>query len=201
MLDIDAIDASRPRAPIREASDADLIESIADGDRQAMQTFFLRHRTGVFQFAMRIARNPSVADEVANDVFLDVWRKASRFESRSRVLTWLLAITRNKALSALRQRPTEAIDQDIAEKVVDTDDDPEAAICKLENNSVVRECLIQLSPAHRAIIDLIYFQERSIGEVAQMVEVPVNTVKSQMFYARKRLEGLLIEKGINQVWH
>jgi RNA polymerase sigma-70 factor (ECF subfamily) len=201
MLDIIESEATRRQpAAIPNTSDDDLIESIAAGDRQAMQTLFVKHKADVLRFATRIVRNPSVAAEVTNEVFLDVWRKAGEFESRSRVSTWLFAITRNKALDALR-RQTEALEQDLAEAIVDEADDPEAAIHKKESSGIVRECLSQLSPAHRTIIDLIYFQERSIGEVAKMSQLPENTVKTRMFYARKRMEGLLIDKGIDRSWH
>jgi RNA polymerase sigma-70 factor (ECF subfamily) len=201
MLDIIESGATRRQpAAIQNTPDEDLIESIAAGDRQAMQTLFVRHEADVLRFATRIVRNPSVAAEVTNEVFLDVWRKADEFESRARVSTWLLAITRNKAIDALR-RQTEVLEPDVAEAIVDAADDPEAAMHKKERSGIVHECLTQLSPAHRTIIDLIYFQERSIGEVAKMSQVPENTVKTRVFYARKRMEGLLLDKGVDRSWH
>jgi RNA polymerase sigma-70 factor (ECF subfamily) len=199
MLNTIAVDAaSRKPAAARKTSDEQLIESVAEGDRRAMQALFTRHRTSVLRFAMRIVGNRSIAEEVANEVFQEVWHKADRFQSRSQVLTWLLAITRHKALDTRRQPSSETLDQGFAETIVDEADDPETAMYKNESNGIVRECLTRLSPAHRTIIDLIYLQERSIGEVARMIQVPESTVKTRMFYARKRMEGLLIDKGIDR---
>ncbi|TMJ38772.1 MAG: sigma-70 family RNA polymerase sigma factor, partial [Alphaproteobacteria bacterium] len=84
--------------------DAALIRSIAAGDKHAMQILFARHNVQVFQFLLRFVGDKSAAEDLVSDVFLDVWRQASRFQARSQVSTWLLAIARNKALSALRRR-------------------------------------------------------------------------------------------------
>jgi len=193
--------AGRPAAAIRSTSDESLIASIAKGDRDAMEVFYLRHKTKVLRCAMRFVRNPSAAEEVMSDVFQHVWRRAGDFKSRSRVSTWLLAIARNKALDIRCQRSTEPLDQDFADTLVDTADDPEATMYKKENYGIVHECLTHLSPAHRTIIDLIYLQEKPIGEVARLIRVPENTVKTRMFYARQRMKGLLVDKGIDRSWH
>ena len=84
---------------------------------------------------------------------------------------------------------------------MDTSDDPETTMHKKESYGFVRECLTQLSPAHRTIIDLIYLQEKPIGEVARLIQVPENTVKTRMFYARQRMKGLLVDKGVDRSWH
>jgi RNA polymerase sigma-70 factor, ECF subfamily len=200
MLNIINSDATnRQQAALRATTDEDLIESIAEGDRRAMDILFSRHKGAVLRFATRIVRDLSIAEDVVNEVFFDVWRKADRFEARSQVLTWLLAIARNKAIEALRRRTTETLDEDFVEAIEDTADDPEAAMRKKQDSEIVRECLSQLSADHRDIIDLIYFHERTIGEAAEMIRVPQNTVKTRMFYARKRLSELLANKDIHAV--
>jgi RNA polymerase sigma-70 factor (ECF subfamily) len=138
---------------------------------------------------------------VVSEVFHDVWRKAGYFESRSQVSTWLLAITRNKALNIRSRRSAEPLDEDFAESIEDEADGPEATMVGKENHGIVHECLTHLSPAHRTIIDLIYLQEKPIGEVAKLIQVPENTVKTRMFYARQRMKGLLVDKGVDRSWH
>jgi RNA polymerase sigma-70 factor (ECF subfamily) len=147
-------------------------------------------------------RDPSVAEDVVSEVFFDVWRKANGFEARSQVATWLLGIARNKATAALRHRRhrTETLDENFVETIADTSDNPEAAMRKTEDNEMIHECLSQLSPVHRDVIDLIYFDGRTIGEAAEMIRVPQNTVKTRMFYARKRLSALLATKNIHTTY-
>jgi RNA polymerase sigma-70 factor (ECF subfamily) len=191
----------RPQAAARDTSDDALIKSIAKGDQDAMEVFYLRHKAKVVRCAMRFVRSAPAAEEVVSDVFHYVWYKAGDFKSHSQVSTWLLAIARNKALDVRGKRSAEPLDQDLADTLVDETDDPEATMQRKESRGIVHECLGYLSPAHRTIIDLIYLQEKPIGEVAKLIQVPENTVKTRMFYARQRMKGLLVEKGLNQSWH
>src|SRR3954449_6232891 len=89
------------------SSDESLIKRIAGGDKLAMQVLYTRHHVRVFRFVVRLVHDESMAEDLISEVFLDVWRQANRFEGRSQVSTWLLAMARNKALSALRRRSTE----------------------------------------------------------------------------------------------
>jgi RNA polymerase sigma-70 factor (ECF subfamily) len=133
-------------------------------------------------------------------VFLDVWRQAGRFEGRSSASTWLLAIARFKALSALRRRPDQELDEDKAAAVEDPGDDPEVSIQKKDKGAVLRQCLTALSPEHREIVDLVYYHEQSVEDVARIVGIPENTVKTRLFYARKRLSELLKAAGVDRGW-
>ena len=181
-------------------SDEVLIGRIAKGDRLAMQVLFARHHVRVYRFVLRLVGNPSVAEDLISEVFLDVWRQADRFEGRSAVSTWMLAIARFKALSALRKKPDQELDDETAETIEDTSDNPEVALAKKDKGKVLRQCLSKLSPEHREIIDLVYYHEKSIEEVAEIVKIPENTVKTRMFYARKRLGELLKAAGVERGW-
>jgi RNA polymerase sigma-70 factor, ECF subfamily len=185
---------------MQSTSDDVLIGRIANGDRLAMQVLFARHHVRVFRFVLRLVRDESVAEDLISEVFLDVWRQAGRFEGRSQVSTWLLAIARFKALSALRRRPDEELDDETAEAIEDPSDDPEVSLDKKDKSAAIRKCLEKLSAEHREIIDLVYYHEKSVEEVAQIVGIPENTVKTRMFYARKRLAELLKAAGIERGW-
>jgi RNA polymerase sigma-70 factor, ECF subfamily len=191
---------SRPLSANQATSDEVLIGRIAKGDRLAMQVLFARHHVRVYRFVLRLVGNPSVAEDLISEVFLDVWRQADRFEGRSAVSTWMLAIARFKALSALRKKPDQELDDEAAEAIEDTSDNPEVALAKKDKGAVLRQCLAKLSPEHREIIDLVYYHEKSIEEVAQIVKIPENTVKTRMFYARKKLAELLQAAGIERGW-
>ncbi len=185
---------------MQTASDEVLIRRIADGDRLAMQVLFARHHVRVYRFVLRLVNDASVAEDTISEVFLDVWRQAGRFEGRSAVSTWLLSIARFKALSVLRKRTDEELDEDAAAAIPDTADTPEISLQKKDKSAVLRECLTSLTPEHREIIDLVYYHEKSVEEAAQIIGIPENTVKTRMFYARKRLSELLKEAGLDRGW-
>ena len=139
------------RAPVQETSDEALIELIADGDRRPMQVLYARHNVRVYRFIVRLTGNPSLAEELVSEVFLDVWRQAKGFEARSALSTWLLAIARYKALSAMRRRTDEHLDDQMAASIEDTSDDPETVVQTKDRNTLVQTCLRALSPAHREV--------------------------------------------------
>jgi RNA polymerase sigma-70 factor (ECF subfamily) len=186
--------------PMQTTSDEVLIGRIANGDRLAMQVLFARHHVPVYRFVLRIVRNEATAEDVISEVFLDVWRQAGKFEGRSAVSTWLLSIARFKALSVLRRRPEVELDEEKAGAIEDHADDPEVALAKKDKGAALRQCLSKLSIEHREIVDLVYYHEKSVEEVARIVGIPEATVKTRMFYARKKLSELLKERGIDRGW-
>jgi RNA polymerase sigma-70 factor (ECF subfamily) len=111
----------------------------------------------------------------------------------------MLAIARNnyKALSALRRRSDEQLDEDDATAIADPADDAETTVDKQDRSALVQHCLSQLSTLHREVLDLVYYHEKSVDEVAEIVGAPVNTVKTRMFYARKRMQTLLGAAGLD----
>jgi RNA polymerase sigma-70 factor, ECF subfamily len=173
------------------SSDEMLIVRIAGGDRLAMQTLFARHRTAVYRWLLRLVGNEATAEDLLSDVFLDVWRQADRFQARSSVSTWLMAIARFKALSARRVRKDAELDETIEATVADSADDPEVMLEKKSRDALVRKAVTTLSPEHREIIDLVYYHEKSVDECAQILGVPSGTVKTRMFYARRKLAEMV----------
>src|SRR3984885_2301372 len=111
-------------------SDEMLLESIAEGSRTAMHILYSRHNVRVFRFVLRIVRDTTMAEDLTSQVFLDVWRTADQFEGRSQVSTWLLSIARFKALTALRQRKYEDIDQEDVLAIADRANHPKAHLAR-----------------------------------------------------------------------
>jgi RNA polymerase sigma-70 factor (ECF subfamily) len=171
--------------------DQTLIEAIAGGSQVAMRTLYDRHSTRVYRFLLRIVCNAARAEELLSEVFTDVWNQAGRFEGRSQVSTWILSIARFTALSAIRKRDEATLDETTMELLEDGADTPEEALLKEDRSAQVRRCLAQMSREHREVIDLVYYHEKSVEEIADIVGVPKNTVKTRMFYARRRLAQLL----------
>jgi RNA polymerase sigma-70 factor (ECF subfamily) len=185
------------RFVVADASDEMLLKHVAEGDKAAMHIMFARHRKRVSRFIQGIVRNPAIVDDIVSQVFLDVWRSASRFENRSRVSTWLLSIARFKAAVSLRERRHETIDSCDMLGIADDADTPEAALDRKEASGMLKACIARLSPAHREIIDLFYYREMSVSEMSEIVGIPHATVKSRIFYARKKLARILVSAGFD----
>jgi len=190
--------AARYGKAAQARADAALVGRVARRDKEAMRELYARHRLKVFRFALRILRDPTMAEDVSSEVFLDVWRRAEGFEGRSSVSTWILGITRIKAFSALRAPVDQELNDKIADAIEDPGQDPAAGLQRKEMGAIIRQCLSKLSAEHREIIDLVYYHEKSIAEAAAIVGIPGNTAKTRMFCARKRLARLLKAAGVRR---
>ncbi len=196
------LDATVARAHLRSATSATdeaLVGRISAGEKLAMQVLFARHNLKVYRFALRHVRNQAVAEDIVSATFIEVWRHAGSFRAQSSASTWLLAIAQFKALSELRGRQEDDLDGEEAAAVEDPSDNPEEALQKKDSSVILRTCVTTLlSPKHREIIDLIYYHEKSVEQVAKIVGIPASSVKTRAFYARKQLSQLLAERGINR---
>jgi RNA polymerase sigma-70 factor (ECF subfamily) len=186
-----------PAGSTDEASDASLMARVADRDRRAIRLLFDRYQLIVHRFVLRLVGNSASAEDVVSDVFLDLWRHAASFQGRARLSTFILAIARNKAVSATRGRIDQPLEDAVLKAIPDPTSTAEETLAARERSAVMRQCLTQLSPVHREIIDLVYYHEKSIEEVAAIIGVPTGTVKTRMFYARKQLAEHLRAAGID----
>ena len=182
------------------ADDRQLLERIAARDQTALRALYARHQGRVFRFVLRLVRQDAVAEELTNEVFLEAWRNAGTFEGKASASTWLLSIAHHRAVSSLRKRRELAWNEEAAAEIADTDDDPEVVAQKADKSVLLRRAMDQLSPEHREIIDLVYYHEMSIAEVSEVTGIPENTVKTRMFYARKRLSEILKTAGVDRGW-
>ena len=182
------------------ANDLELLKRIAAGEETAVRSLYVRHNLRIYRFVLRLVRNDAIAEEIVNEVFLDIWRQAQNFTGGSAVSTWIFAIARNKAISVIRKRTESALDDQMTDHLMDTDDTPEVTAQKADKGDVIRGCINGLSDEHREVIDLVYYHEKSVREVAEIINIPESTVKTRMFYARKQLSELLKEAGIDRGW-
>lgn len=180
--------------------DGVLIGKIANGDRDAMRRLYARHHVRVYRFILRFVSDSATAEDLTNDVFIDVWRQAGRFEGRSQVSTWMLGMARYKALSDRRKVRNVVDPDDALGEVEDEGDTPEVTAQKKDKAEALRKCIATLSAEHREIVDLVYYHDKSIKEVAEIVSIPENTVKTRMFHARKNLSAAMKRAGIDRGW-
>jgi len=183
--------ASAPASAAAAASDEILLSRIARGDAVAMRALVARHQTRVYRWILRFVRDAALAEDVLNEVFLDVWRQAASFAGRSSVATWVLAIARFKALTVERKRIDVQLDEDGAASIPDPADNAEKVLEREDERNLLRAGLAALSREHREVLDLVYYHGKSIKDVAEVIGIPEATVKTRMFYARKKLAELI----------
>ena len=188
-------------APTAAGPEAALIAAIAKGDATAVKRLYALTHMRLFRYLVRTVRNEAAAEDVMNEVYLAVWQNAARYEGRSSAMTWLLSIAHNKAISSLRKRrEATGMDEEAAAEIADDDDTPDVVEQKRDKGQAIRACIDKLGPDHKSVVDLVYYQERSVAEVAEILGIPEATVKTRMFYARKKLSELMLAAGIDRGW-
>lgn len=180
--------------------DFELMDRLKAGDQSAMQALYARHHQRLYRFIMRQIRDEMMAEDIVNDVFLDCWRQAGKFEGRSKVSTWLTSIGYNKSISYLRKKREHQMGDGQAEAMVDDADSQEDHVMKDDKGDKIKVAISQLSADHAAVIDLAYYHEMSVNEIAETLDVPANTVKTRLFHARKNLHEILVETGVDRGW-
>jgi RNA polymerase sigma-70 factor (ECF subfamily) len=168
-----------------------LLTRIADGNEKSLRDFYEIFNQRVYAFALSRLKDPADAADVLNDVMLEVWRNAGRFEGRSKVLTWVLGIAYHKVIDKLRvrgQRIFEEVDPRMADEDTPTALD---VVVKADDAAVVRRCVDTLPTTHRAVVHLAFFEDLPYGEIAQIVDCPEGTVKTRMLRAKQLLKDCI----------
>ena len=184
----------------KDTEDMACIARIANKDKSAIDMIFARYQLPLCRFITRMVRNEAIAAELTNEVFLKVWKFAGTFSEKSKVSTWIFRIARNEALSFLRKRADDPMDEEAMFAMVDVSDSPEVSAEKADIATKIRQCLMELSPEHREVIEFVYYQEMSVKEVSEIVGIPTNTVKTRVFNARSKLGAMLYDAGLDRGW-
>ncbi len=171
-----------------EASDDELLSAIAQHSEVAMEQFYQRHSSLVYHFAMKTVNNGADAAEVMNEVMMDIWRKANSFSGKSKVKTWMLGITHNKAVDAVRRKARHDGQEELQEESA------EAMQCSLqdaqsnvEDSRQVEHCMNTLKNNHRQVVYLTFFEGLSYPDIANILDIPAGTVKTRMMHAKQQL--------------
>lgn len=169
-----------------------LLQAIADGDEAALTDFYRLFESTVYRFALSRLNNSFEAADILNEVMLQVWKSAGKFENRSKVSTWLLGIARHKVLDCLRKRGSD-MTEELHDNLPDenTDINIERAIDNASNARLVEECMKNLSAEHREVIHLVFYEDMHYSEIAKIMDCPEGTVKSRVFHAKSALKRSL----------
>ena len=178
-------------ATAAEQTEVKLIVRVAAHDLRAFEELYRTYHGRLTRFLQRLTRRrDAFVEELLNDTMLVVWKRADSYNGRSKVSTWIFAIAYRKALKAWR-RVDDPIEDHEAEQHASADPGPEQQLEQRQLSNVLGCALRELTPEHRAVIELTYFQGAGYSEIAQIVGCPVDTVKTRMFHARRRLRALL----------
>jgi RNA polymerase sigma-70 factor (ECF subfamily) len=172
-----------------ECGEARLVAQVAAGDIAAFEALYRLYHPRLTRFLERMTRRPGLVEELLNDTMMVVWNHAARYNGRSKVSTWVFGIAYRKALKGLAQLD-EAVEDAGAEQRIDTAPGPEQQIGRQQLRGLLAQAMGSLSAEHRAVVDLTYFQGIGYREIAEIVDCPVDTVKTRMFHARRRLKAL-----------
>jgi RNA polymerase sigma-70 factor (ECF subfamily) len=168
-----------------------LLTRMAQGDMAALESFYKLTHSSVYAFIFKRLRNAADAAEVLNEVMLEVWRSAGRFEGRSQVLTWVLGIANYKLLDLLRKRQ-EHVSEEVPLDLPDPNAvDMSVVLANAADAELVRRCLERLSDDHRMVMHLSFYEELSYQEIAEIADAPVGTIKTRMFHAKQSMRRCL----------
>jgi RNA polymerase sigma-70 factor (ECF subfamily) len=177
-----------------------LLQRIAAKERGAFEEIYALYYRRLFSYLFKLTRRAEMVEEVLNDVMLVIWNKAASFDGRSRPSTWIFGIAYHKAMKALAQRrPAEQATEDRDREPLEPVDleEPESMLARRQLATTVGRALLAISAEQRAVVELTYYYGLSYQEIAGIVGCPVNTVKTRMFHARRRLRDLLPEMGVS----
>ncbi len=199
-----AAQKAEPQADDRQAESKSTLEllwleRIAQRDRTAFEELYREYGPRVFRFAVRMIRDETKAEEVTNDVMVEVWKSAGKFQGRSAPSTWIFSIARHRALNAIRRKTIPTTNLDDSPEPLDESEDPMAATDQSTTSDLLRTAINQLSKEHREVIELTFFQGLNYKEIATIVECPEGTVKTRMYHAKKQLGPLLTAMGVTGV--
>jgi RNA polymerase sigma factor (sigma-70 family) len=189
--------SSRAAVSSKVKAEEALFARVARGDRRAFEALYRAYHPRLTRFLFNMTHRPPLVEEVLNDTMLTVWDKPDRFNGGSRLSTWIFAIAYRKALNALRRQDVPVEDPG-ADKRATEDAGPERRLADQQVGALLRQALDELSPDHRAVIDLTYFHEMNYREIAEIMSCPIDTVKTRMFHARRHLKRIL--SGQLQDW-
>jgi len=177
--------------------DTKLLKLIESGDRDAFSTLYLKYQPRFLKYCTRVLQNDvALAADIVDEAMIEIWKSAGNFAGKSLPSTWMYSIMRFRLIGYLRKNKEILLEDDSATiNMEDTALRPDEELELSQTNSSLVKQLGQLSDKHREVLELVYFKEMSVKEVAVTLDISEGTVKTRMFYARKHLKEILTQKG------
>ncbi|HEX3721366.1 MAG TPA: sigma-70 family RNA polymerase sigma factor [Nitrolancea sp.] len=172
-------------------AESELVARIAAGERQALDALYQRHAQPIFGYILNLTADRGLAEEIVQDTFVAAWRGAAGFKGRSSVKTWLFGIARRQAHNVLRRRNLPVIDDTELDLTPSDEPEPEAMALLNADRQTLMTAIERLSPVHREVLLLAFVHELSYAEMAELLEVPVGTIRSRLSNAKRLLRQTL----------
>lgn len=181
----------------RDESEADILAAVAMGDQSAFERVYHLYEKRVYQYVYTLVNDQTLAEDIVGETMMAVWRGAGSYSGTSRVSTWIFGIARHKALDALRQtgRRQREVDLDGAVDLPSQGDSPFDDVQRTELKSLTQRALAMLTSEHREVLRLVFYEELPYDEIATLLSIPENTVKTRVFYAKQQLKRQLERLG------
>lgn len=176
-------------------ADETLVRQVAEGDAAALAVLYRRYGTRLFGFLQRYAGDRMLAEEILQDTLLAVWRSAGGYAGRSSVRTWLFGIARRQAHNRLRGHRPEQVPLDAVADLADPSPGPAEWAVARAQSAAIAQAFDTLAGQHREVLALAFAGRLPHGEIAEILGVPVGTVKSRLHHARAALARTLADRG------
>lgn len=171
-----------------------LMSAIAANDQEAFRELYDLTHQKIYFFVCRMVKETQMAEDVVMETYTAVWKSAKKFQGRSKVLTWIFGIARNLAMNALKKKRPEYTIDDFPKLASESGVD----VAGMDRKEVIAKGLLKISDKHREVLDLVFFQGFTYVEIADMLKVSENTIKTRVFYAKKSLYQILEKMGVNK---
>lgn len=188
--------AKATRCQDPEAREAELVKRLQRGDLKALGVLFQRHQQLVYRTALAVVRDERAAEDILQECFVRLFTYATSIDTARPLKPWLYRVTVNLAYDWSSKRVAQPLDDilDWITNLAGAFPAPDHKAEEQETHRMVREVVAELPPLHRAVVVLFYMESLSIDEVAQILDLPVGTVKSRLHYARGRLREMLTQR-------
>jgi RNA polymerase sigma-70 factor (ECF subfamily) len=180
----------RRAAPSAADEERRLLDRIAARDMRAFEQLYWAYHQRLTRFLSNMLRRPELVEEVLNDALLVVWNRPDKYNGASKLSTWIYAIAYRKGLKALHRRD-EPVEDPRQDARASGEAGPEQLLQQHQTHLLLRQAMQGLSAEQRAVVDLTYFHEMGYREIAEVMDCPIDTVKTRMFHARRRLKAIL----------
>jgi RNA polymerase sigma factor (sigma-70 family) len=194
----------RAAGSLDQASDEELIAAITEGEDVALELLYERYERLAYALAYRLVHDCQVAEDIVQEAFLAIWRKAGTYRTHhGSVYNWLLSIVRHRAIDRLRSASNRKqlcapLDVEIEQYPLCTEPDACDQVWQSEQRRLVLAALAQIPEEQRQVIDLAYFDGYTHAEIAEMLHLPLGTVKGRMRLGLQKLKVLLEKSGMNE---
>jgi RNA polymerase sigma-70 factor, ECF subfamily len=170
-----------------------LIKHTAKGEEESFKQLYELTHKKVFQYLYRLLKNQHTAEDLLIEAYTEVWKTANKFRGEAKVLTWIIGIARNVAMNEMRKNkmPEIELDEGISSQPAQFTD-----CVGSQTTQILRDALNKLSLNHREALDLVFLQGMQYEEISHVMNIPVNTVKTRVFYAKERLKDVFGMMGV-----